>query len=148
MLRRGHNKFQLALSLSCRRLRVLLSFSLDLSLYDISTKLRFLQCLEPDYPEYLTCHSQLILANYWEVDLKSRQNITHKARLLESALCLHFEVNIWREKIWQTMEQAVASMIGLEKPKVFKCSFCENDYKLHMQNSMSGRMRICQPDRK
>lgn len=85
---------------------------------------------------------QLILASYWEVDLESRQDIAHNARLLESALCLHFEVNIWREKIWQSVEQAVASMTGLEKPRVSKCPFCESDYKLRVQNSMGGRMRI------
>ena len=46
-------EFQVLLSLSCRRLRVLLNSCLDLSLCDISVKLRFLQCLEPDYPEHI-----------------------------------------------------------------------------------------------
>ena len=49
-------EFQVTLSLSCRQLRLLLGSHLDLSLrYDTSAKLQFLQCLEPDYPEYLTC---------------------------------------------------------------------------------------------
>lgn len=48
-------EFQVLLSLSCRRLRVLLNSCLDLSPYDMSMKLRFFRYLEHDYPEYLTC---------------------------------------------------------------------------------------------
>jgi hypothetical protein len=50
-------EFRILLSLSCRRLRVLLNSCLDLSIYDIDGKLRFLRYLELDYPEYLTCRS-------------------------------------------------------------------------------------------
>ena len=45
-------EFQVLLSISCRRLRVLLNGSLDLSLPDLRVKLRFLRYLEIDYPEY------------------------------------------------------------------------------------------------
>ncbi|KEF56778.1 uncharacterized protein A1O9_06968 [Exophiala aquamarina CBS 119918] len=49
---------QLLLSLSCRRLCALLGSHLDLTLNnDKATKVRFLQLLELDYPEYLTCRS-------------------------------------------------------------------------------------------
>ena len=44
-------EFQILLSLSCRRLRVLLDYNLDLSLCDKTAKLRFLQCLQSDYSE-------------------------------------------------------------------------------------------------
>jgi hypothetical protein len=50
-------EFQVLLSLSCRRLRVLLNSCLDLSLCDISVKRRFLRCLELDYPEHIPCRS-------------------------------------------------------------------------------------------
>ena len=225
-------EFQVLLSLSCRRLRVLLNSCLDLSLCDISLKLRFLQCLELDYPEHLTCRScgfmfkwrarrwldyrcprvnrhsigdkltsyawcmqgdknirvtreivdlifrahergqrhglplsflstsgsdyngvtqtnearlvdgQLLLTSRWEVDTESRQDMAQKARLFNLALCLHVGVNVWREKVWQTVEQAVAGITGLEKPRVSKCPFCATDYKLRVQNITGGRMRI------
>ena len=41
-------EFQVLLSLSCRRFRVLLNGCLDLSLCGFSVKLRFLRCLELD----------------------------------------------------------------------------------------------------
>ena len=50
-------EFQVLLSISCRRLRVLLNGSLDLSLPDLRVKLRFLRYLEIDYPEYWPCRS-------------------------------------------------------------------------------------------
>ena len=50
-------EFQALLSLSCTQLRVLLNTHLDLSLNDISVKLRFLRYLERDYPDHLTCRS-------------------------------------------------------------------------------------------
>lgn len=85
---------------------------------------------------------QLLLASRWEVDSDSRQEMVQKARLFNSALCLHWGVNVWREKIWQTVEQAVAGMTGLKKPRVSKCPFCATDYDLRVQNSTVGRMRI------
>lgn len=50
-------EFQALLSLSCTRLRVLLNSYLDLSLNDVSVKLRFLRYLERDYPDLLICPS-------------------------------------------------------------------------------------------
>jgi hypothetical protein len=225
-------EFQVLLSLSCRRLRVLLNSCLDLSLCDISIKLRFLRYLEHDYPEHLTCcicgfmfqwrarrswgyrcprvncHSledrfisyawymqgdrnvcvareivdlifrayergqqhglplsllstsgtdrnsvtrtneaclidgQLLLASRCEVDGESRQELAQKVWLFNSALCLHYPQNMYSEEKWQTIEQAVTAMTGLERPRLFKCPFCATDYKLHVQNSNSGRMRI------
>jgi len=87
-------------------------------------------------------NGQLLLASRWEVDSDSRQDMAQKARRFNSALCLHWGVNVWREKIWQTVEQAVAGMTGLEKPRVSKCPFCATDYDLRVQNSTVGRMRI------
>lgn len=55
---------QALLSLSCTRLRVLLNSYLDLSLNDISVKLRFLRYLERDYPDHLTCRSCGFLYNW------------------------------------------------------------------------------------
>lgn len=49
-------EYQLSLRICCRRLRLLLG-GLDPKLSDLSTKLRFYKCLEPDYPEYLPCLS-------------------------------------------------------------------------------------------
>jgi hypothetical protein len=225
-------EFQVLLSLSCRRLRVLLNSCLDLSLCDMSMKLQFLRCLEPDYPEHLTCricgllfkwrarrwwsyccprlysHSledrctsygwfmqgdqnvwvtreivdlifrahergqqhglplsflstsgtdrngvirknearlmngQLLLVSRWEVDSESRRELAYKARLLNSALCLHSPQNVYREEIWQTLEQAVTGMTGLERSRLSKCPFCATDYKLHVQDSNGGRTKI------
>lgn len=55
---------RLLLSLSCRRLRVLLDSHLDLALDDRATKVRFLQILELDHPEYLTCRYCGLLYNW------------------------------------------------------------------------------------
>lgn len=55
---------QALLSLSCTRLRVLLNFHLDLSLNDISVKLRFLRYLERDYPDHRICRSCGVLYNW------------------------------------------------------------------------------------
>ena len=85
---------------------------------------------------------QLLLASRWEVDSESGEDTAQKARLFNSALCLHQGVNIWREKIWQTVEQAVADTTALEKPGVSKCPFCATDYKLRVQNSTGSRLRI------
>jgi hypothetical protein len=85
---------------------------------------------------------QLLLASRWEVDAESRQDMAQKARLFNSALCLHWAENVWREKIWQTVEQAVAGITGSEKPGVSKCPFCANDFKVRVQNRMGGRVRI------
>lgn len=54
---------QLILSLSCRPLRLLLDLHLDLTFSEDekATKVRFLQNLELDHPEYLTCRSCGIL---------------------------------------------------------------------------------------
>ncbi|KAL2434167.1 hypothetical protein ABEF95_014874 [Exophiala dermatitidis] len=53
-----HLEYQLTLSLSCRRLHGLLKSRLDLTFKDDKgTKVRFLQLLERDRPEYLTCRS-------------------------------------------------------------------------------------------
>jgi hypothetical protein len=224
-------EFQVLLGLSCRRLRVLLNSCLDLSLSDISVKLRFLQCLELDYPEHITCRScgfmfkwrarrwldyrcprvyshsledkltsyascmqgdriicvsreivdlifrahergqqhglqvsflnssgsecngltrtnearlvdgQLLLARRLEVDSDSRQDMAQKSRYFNSAFCIHYWDNVWREK-WQTIEQAVAGMTGLEKPRVIKCPFCATDYDLRVQNNTVSRMGI------
>lgn len=49
-------EYQLSLRICCRRLRLLLG-GLDPMLSEVSTKLRFYKCLEPDYPEYLLCLS-------------------------------------------------------------------------------------------
>jgi len=46
---------QVLLSLSCKRLRLLLNSCLDLALHDNATKVRFLKRLEVDHPKYLTC---------------------------------------------------------------------------------------------
>ncbi|RMD42541.1 hypothetical protein DV735_g2605, partial [Chaetothyriales sp. CBS 134920] len=50
---------QVLFSLSCRRMRVLLTHHLDLAFdkADKATKVRYLQCLELAYPEYLTCRT-------------------------------------------------------------------------------------------
>ena len=56
-------EFQALLSLSCTRLRLLLNSYLDLSLNDISVKLRFLRYLERDYPDHLICRSCGFLFN-------------------------------------------------------------------------------------
>lgn len=49
-------EFQLLLSLTCQRLRVLLSSQVNMALGgDKATKVRFLRLLELDHPEYLTC---------------------------------------------------------------------------------------------
>lgn len=85
---------------------------------------------------------QLLLASRWEVDSDSRQDMAQKVRLLDSALCLHSGVNVWHEKVWQTVKQAVAGMMGLEKPRVSKCPFCATDYDLRAQNSTVGRTRV------
>lgn len=85
---------------------------------------------------------QLLLASRWEVDSESRQDMANKARLFNSALCLHLGVNVWREKLWQRVEQAVAGMTGLERPRVSKCPFCATDYELLVRNSTGGRMKI------
>lgn len=50
-------EFQVLLSLTCRRMRVLLTSNVDLSLCDAAVKLRFLTRLEIDHPEYLTCRA-------------------------------------------------------------------------------------------
>lgn len=222
---------QVVLSHSCRQLRVLLNSSLDLSLTDLSMKLRFLQCLVLDYPDYLTCRScgflfkwktnrmrlsdyrcprvfdhppadrltlsawcmqgdpniwvtlevidlifrahergqrhglhlsflstsgsdrdgitrtneprlvdgQLMLASRWEVGSESGQDLARNARYFNSALCLHWALNVWCEKIWQPVEQAVASMTGLG---VFKCPFCETDHELSVQNGTGNQMKV------
>jgi hypothetical protein len=225
-------EFQVLLSLSCSRLRVLLNSRLDLSLCDRNVKLRFLQCLELDYPEHIPCRScgvmfkwrarrlydyrcprvnshslgdrstscswwmrgdqhtwvtreivdlifrahergqryglppsflstggiddtgitrtneaclvdgQLLLASRWEVDTDSSQDMVQKAWRFSAALCLHWGVNVWREKIWQTVEDAVAGMTGSEKPRMSKCPFCASEYDLCVQNSKAGRMKI------
>lgn len=57
-------EFQALLSLSCRRFRVLLASSLDLSLCGRSAKVRFLQHLEIDYPGHLTCRSCALMYNW------------------------------------------------------------------------------------
>ena len=85
---------------------------------------------------------QLLLASRWEVDSESREDMAQKARLFNSALCLHWAENVWRQKIWQTVEQAVADRTGLEKPGVSKCPFCANDYKVRVQNSTGSGVRI------
>jgi hypothetical protein len=225
-------EFQVLLSISCRRFRVLLNGCLDLSLCDFSMRLRFLRYLELDYPEHLPCRScgfmfkwrarrwrnyrcprischshrdiltsyawyiqgdqiimvtreivdlifrgyergqrhglpvsflntsgsdyngitrtnearlidgQLLLASCWEVDLESREDMAEKAWVFNWALCLHSGVNVWREKIWQTVEQAVAGMTGLEEPRVSKCPFCATDCELRVQNSTGGQLRM------
>lgn len=225
-------EFQALLSLSCTRLRVLFNSYLDLSLNDISVKLRFLRYLERDYPDHLICRScgflfnwqlkhsyhfrcprayhhsfeersksrawllkggqqclvsrevidlifrahergqryglplsflsssmsdrnwitrtnearlvdgQLLLASCWELDLDSRQDMLRKAHLFNSALCIHSTRNAGSEKVWQTIEKAVAEKTGLEKPRVFKCPFCALDYSLDVQNRVRGRMKI------
>ncbi|KIW84158.1 hypothetical protein Z517_03407 [Fonsecaea pedrosoi CBS 271.37] len=48
------DEYQLLLRICCRQLHLLLR-GLDPKLCDLSTKLRFYKCLEPDYPEYLPC---------------------------------------------------------------------------------------------
>lgn len=85
---------------------------------------------------------QLLLASRWEADSESREDIEYKAWVFNWALCLHSGINVWREKIWQTVEQAVAGMTGLEKPRVSKCPFCATDYKLYVQDSTCGLARI------
>lgn len=55
---------QALFSLSCTRIRILLNSYLDLSLNDISEKLRFLRYLERDYPDYLTCRFCACLYNW------------------------------------------------------------------------------------
>lgn len=225
-------EYQVLLSLSCRQLRVLLDSSLDLSLSDASVKVRFSQCLELDYPEYLTCRScgymfkwqarrrfdyrcprfydhprpdrnivytwwmhqhktivvtreivdlilrahergqryglhwsflstrgtdddgiprenearlvdrQLLLASRWEAESDSGQGIVVKGRGFETAVCLHSGANVWREKLWQTVEQAVAGLTDAEEPRVFKCPFCATDYNLRVENGPGGRIRL------
>ena len=225
-------EFQILLSLSCRQLRVLLNSCLDLSLCDMSMKLRFLRYLEYDHPEYLTCYicgfmfqwrvrqwcdyrcprinchsfedifisypwymqgdrticvareivdlifrayergqqyglplsllstsgtdhdgvtrtnearlidGQLLLASRWEVDGESRQDLEPKVWFFNSALCLHYPQNMYGEENFQTIEQVVTALPGLERPRLSKCPFCATDYKLLVQNSNSGRMRF------
>ncbi|KAI1612420.1 hypothetical protein EDD37DRAFT_197463 [Exophiala viscosa] len=48
---------QLLLSLSCKQLHSLLNTFVDLAIHDRATKVRFLQRLQLDHPEYLTCRS-------------------------------------------------------------------------------------------
>ncbi|KAH0830075.1 hypothetical protein FOPE_10586 [Fonsecaea pedrosoi] len=48
---------QLLLSLSCQQLHGVLNANFDLTLDDKAEKIRFLQLLERDHPEYLTCRS-------------------------------------------------------------------------------------------
>ena len=57
-------EYQALLSLSCTRLRVLLNSYLDLSLNDVSVKLRFLRYLERDYADHLICRSCGVLYNW------------------------------------------------------------------------------------
>lgn len=225
-------EFQALLSLSCTRLRVVLSSHFDLSLNDIGVKLRFLRYLERDYPDHLTCRScgilykwqskhsfrfecprqfhhsfedrsksrcwllkggqqcfvsrevtdlifrahergrryglplsflsssmtdenwititnearfvdgQLLLASCWELDLDSRQDMLQQAHLFNSALCIHSYWNVGPEKVWQTIQEAVAGMTGLEKPRVSKCPFCALDYSLAVQNRAHGQMKM------
>ena len=83
-----------------------------------------------------------MLASRWEVDAESRQDMVQKARLVNSALCVHLGENVWREKLWQYVEQAVVEMTGLKKPRMSKCPFCATDHELHVQNSTGGRTTI------
>ncbi|OAL30146.1 hypothetical protein AYO20_08862 [Fonsecaea nubica] len=48
---------QLLLGLSCQQLHGLINSNFDLTLDDKAEKIRFLQLLERDHPEYLTCRS-------------------------------------------------------------------------------------------
>ena len=62
---------------------------------------------------------------------------------LQLGIVLTFGNKCVARKIWQTVEQAVAGMTGLEKPpRVFKCPFCATDYKLYVQNRTGGRVRV------
>lgn len=236
---------QLLLSLSCKRLRILLNYSLDLALYGKSTKVRFLHLLERDHPGYLTCQSCVVLYSWreregagyqcpglkthqvaessrstsWLMQAGGKNNVrmtqetidlifrglehglayglplsflntsgtdaldisrTNEARLVNGQLlvasrvevevwsyserpsgntvgsldmdfCIHMRYNMNEknarnyeiiEKIWLTVEQAVARVNDLERFQVYKCDKCQTDHELRVTESAKNRARI------
>jgi len=87
---------------------------------------------------------QLILASRMEVEAESGLEVEVMARLFLPNICLHLCATAGViDKIWQTFEQAVASMIvGSEKSEGFKCPFCETDHQVHVKKTAGNRARI------
>lgn len=87
---------------------------------------------------------QLILASRIEAEAESGREVALMTRLFIPNVCLHLSSTTGIiDKIWQTFEQAVASMIvGSEKSEVFKCPFCETDHQVHVKKSDGNRTRI------
>jgi hypothetical protein len=87
---------------------------------------------------------QLILATRIEAEAESGQEVALITRLSLPNVCLHLRCTTGIiDKIWQTFEQAVASMIvGSKKSEVFKCPFCETDHQVHVKKSNGDRTRI------
>jgi hypothetical protein len=87
---------------------------------------------------------QLILASRMEVEEESGREVALIRRLFIPNVCLHLSSTVGIvDKIWQTFEQAVSSMIvGSEKSEVFKCPFCETDHQVHVEKSDGDQTRI------
>ncbi|KAK5347489.1 hypothetical protein LTR06_010389 [Exophiala xenobiotica] len=109
-------EYQVLLSLSCKRLRVLLNSRLDLSLHDMSIKLRFLQYLEHDYPEHLTCRTCGFLYSW-----KQSQRVTRKLgcpRSRDHPLDVSLASDAWHTLVGTlTVSRQVVELIlrGLER---------------------------------
>ncbi|KAK5401070.1 hypothetical protein LTR07_005972 [Exophiala xenobiotica] len=109
-------EYQVLLSLSCKRLRVLLNSRLDLSLHDMSIKLRFLQHLEHDYPEHLTCRTCGFLYSW-----KQSQRVTRKLgcpRSRDHPLDVSLASDAWHTLVGTlTVSRQVVELIfrGLER---------------------------------
>lgn len=87
---------------------------------------------------------QLILASRMEAEAESGREMALMTRLFIPNVCLHLSSTVGIvDKILQTFEQAVASMIvGSEKSEVFKCPFCETDHQVHVKRSDEDRTKI------
>ncbi len=87
---------------------------------------------------------QLILASRIEIEAESGREVAVMTRLFIPNVCLHLSATAGIvDKIWQTFEQAVTSMIvGSVESKVFKCSFCETDHQVHVKKCEGNRTRI------
>ena len=87
---------------------------------------------------------QLILASRMEAEAESGREMALIRRLSLPNVCLHLISTVGIiDKIWQTLEQAVASMIvDSENSEVFKCPFCETDHEVHVKKSNGDQTRI------
>jgi len=85
---------------------------------------------------------KLMIASRWETHADSIQRLSQKAQAFAPKLCLHAYTNVWREKVWQKVEDAILKMTESEASKVFKCPYCETDYTLRLQYNTTGGKTI------